>query len=148
MIIRSESEYREAKARLQDLRDQVKRIRKDLAGRKLGAKAIAVAVSPQEALADDIAWEISLYERLKAGDVDAIPSYPPQERGKALIALRICKGWTQRQLAAALGVSEALVSRDERNEYHGISLEKYGRVLDAMGFEEHAGFKAVSDTGV
>ena len=50
-----------------------------------------------------------------------------------LIALRIYKGLTQRQLAERLGVSEAAVSRDECNEYHGITLERAQRVLDALG---------------
>ena len=64
-------------------------------------------------MADDLAWEISLYERLRSADLSAVPEYPLQERGKALICLRILKGWTQRELAQTLGVSEAVVSRDE-----------------------------------
>jgi len=78
-----------------------------------------------------------LYEQFKGADVDAVPDFAPEERGKALICLRILKAWTQRQLAEALGISEGVVSRDERNEYHGISLEKYGKVLAALGFVDH-----------
>jgi transcriptional regulator with XRE-family HTH domain len=37
------------------------------------------------------------------------------------VALRIATGLTQRQLAETLGVHESQVSRDERNEYHGIA---------------------------
>jgi transcriptional regulator with XRE-family HTH domain len=40
---------------------------------------------------------------------------------------------TQKQLAHLLGVSEANVSRDERNEYHAVTVEKAQRVLDALG---------------
>ena len=32
-----------------------------------------------------------------------------------------------------MGVHESQVSRDERNEYHGITLERASRVLDALG---------------
>ena len=35
-------------------------------------------------------------------------------------------------MAEKLGVSEAQVSRDERNEYHGITVDRAQRVLDAM----------------
>lgn len=145
MMIRSDSDLRDAQTRLADFRDQAQRIRTELAQRGLDEDAIRIAVAPQVAMADDIAWEVDLYERLKTGDADAIPSFATGERGKALICLRITKGWTQRQLAEALGVSEAVVSRDERNEYHGISLEKYGKVLAALGFVDHPRFVAKSD---
>jgi transcriptional regulator with XRE-family HTH domain len=49
-----------------------------------------------------------------------------------LVALRIAKGLTQRELAERLGVHESQVSRDERNEYHGITLERARRILQAM----------------
>ena len=147
MMIRSESDLRDAGARLADFRDQVQRIRTELAQRGLGDDAIRIAIAPQEAMVDDIAWEVALYERLKTGDADAVPSFAPEERGKALICLRIIKGWTQRQLAEALGVSEAVVSRDERNEYHGISLEKYGKVLSALGYEDHPRFEVADEAG-
>ena len=39
---------------------------------------------------------------------------------------------SQRESAKKLGVSEAQVSRDERNEYHGITVDRAQRVLDAM----------------
>jgi transcriptional regulator with XRE-family HTH domain len=145
MMIRNDSELREAQARLADLRDQAQRVRKELAQRGLGEDAVSIAIAPQSAMADDIAWEVDLYEQLKAGDVDAVPGFAPEERGKALICLRILKGWTQRHLAEALGVSEAVVSRDERNEYHGISLDKYGKVLTALGFVDHPRFVVKND---
>ena len=43
------------------------------------------------------------------------------------------KGFTQRQLAERLGVSETMVSRDERKEYHGITVDRARRALDALG---------------
>ncbi len=50
-----------------------------------------------------------------------------------LIAARIANGLSQRELAERLGVSEAQVSRDERNEYHGITVERAQRILDTLG---------------
>jgi transcriptional regulator with XRE-family HTH domain len=52
--------------------------------------------------------------------------------GRLLIALRIAQGLTQRELAERLGISESLVTRDERNEYHGITVERAQRILDAL----------------
>ncbi|MFD0958084.1 helix-turn-helix domain-containing protein [Paenibacillus chungangensis] len=40
---------------------------------------------------------------------------------------------TQSELARKLEVSEAQVSRDERNEYYGATAEKIEAVMSAMG---------------
>ena len=55
--------------------------------------------------------------------------------GQLLIGLRIAQGLNQRQLAERLGVHESQVSRDERNEYFNITLERASRVLDALDAE-------------
>ena len=55
--------------------------------------------------------------------------------GRLLVSLRVFKGVGQRELAARLGVHESQVSRDERNEYRGVTLERAGRVLEALGAE-------------
>ena len=60
-------------------------------------------------------------------------SHDVRDMGRTLIALRVANGLSQRELAERLGVSEAQISRDERNEYHGITVERAQRVLDAMG---------------
>ena len=53
--------------------------------------------------------------------------------GRLLVALRIAVGMSQRDLAKLLKVHKSQVSRDERNEYHGITLERATRILDALG---------------
>ena len=45
-----------------------------------------------------------------------------EDSGHLLISLRIAKGISQRELAKRLNVHESQVSRDERNEYFGITL--------------------------
>jgi transcriptional regulator with XRE-family HTH domain len=53
--------------------------------------------------------------------------------GQTMIRLRIARGMTQRKLAQLLGVNETMVSRDERNEYHRITLDRAVRILDTLG---------------
>ena len=53
--------------------------------------------------------------------------------GRWLIGARIAKGWSLSQLADALDVSVQQVSRDETNEYRGITTERAQRILDALG---------------
>jgi len=50
-----------------------------------------------------------------------------------LISIRIAQSISQRELAKRLDVHESQISRDERNEYFGISLERAAKVLDALG---------------
>lgn len=123
-----------AQERLEALRAQAQKICVDLAQRNLDDQTVSLATAAQRVMADEIEWDIALYKRLKAGELEAVPDFEPEETGKALICLRLVKGWSQRQLADTLGVSEAVLSRDEHNEYRGISLEKYGKVLRALGF--------------
>jgi len=83
-------------------------------------------LSFRSGLEKEVAWYEGVKRRefpslLRLGDV-----------GRLLIALRIANKLSQRELAGRPGVSEAQVSRDEKNEYHGITLERARRVLDAL----------------
>ena len=71
------------------------------------------------------------YEKLKRMEFDEVRNF--DGLGRLLVALRISQGLTQRELADRLGVHESQVSRDERNEYHGITVERAGRILEAVG---------------
>ena len=68
---------------------------------------------------------------LKRGEVGELVNL--HELGRSLVALRIAAGTTQRELARRLGVDESQISRWERNEYHGITIERASAVLDALG---------------
>ena len=72
------------------------------------------------------------------------PTVEPREElenflgfGHLLIALRIAIGISQRELAKRLAVHESQVSRDERNEYFGITLERAVKILDALNVRLH-----------
>jgi len=60
--------------------------------------------------------------------------------GQTLVGLTIALGLTQRELATRLGVHEAQISRDERNEYHGITVERASRILDTLGVQLRSSF--------
>jgi ribosome-binding protein aMBF1 (putative translation factor) len=74
--------------------------------------------------------EVEWAERVRRREFPAITRLT--QIGRLLIALRIAQGLTQRELAQRLGVSVSLVSRDERNEYHGVTVERAQRILDAL----------------
>ena len=75
--------------------------------------------------------EVESYQRLKRGQFVEFDNL--QGLGQVLIGLRIARGMTQRELAQRLDIVESLISRDERNECHGITVERAKRLLDALG---------------
>jgi transcriptional regulator with XRE-family HTH domain len=52
--------------------------------------------------------------------------------GRSLIEAREAAGLTQADLADALGIPEAQVARDERNEYRGLSSRHARRILGVL----------------
>ena len=100
---------------------------------KLSKDAIKRVLDPVRSFHEQIKEEVASYERLKRGEFDELQNFAGI--GRLLIALRIAKGLTQRDLAGRLAVSETQVSRDERNEYHGVTIDRANRILEALGVE-------------
>ena len=132
-MIHSEREYKEAVERIRQEKERLARQRAELKGMGLGAAEIKRALDPMLSFHQQLAEEVQGYERLKRGEFDEIANL--HGLGRILVSLRIARGLTQRQLAEKLGVHETQVSRDERNEYHGITMERAARILDALGAE-------------
>lgn len=130
-MIRNEHEYREAVARLADERERLAAHRVRLKEAGLSKAEIKRVIDPMESFHLQLAEEVESYERLKRGEFDELVNI--RGLGHLLISLRIAKGLSQRELAKRLDVHESQVSRDERNEYFGITLERAARLLDALG---------------
>ncbi len=129
-MIRNEAEYQEALARLNDERQRLDTHRVRLVEMGLSDEELKRALDPLRSFHLQLEEEVQSYERLKRGDIGELLNL--HGLGHALVGLRIARGMTQRELAARLGVHESQVSRDERNEYHGVTVERASRILDAM----------------
>lgn len=137
-MIRTEREYRETVGRLDAERARLDEHRALLEAEGLEADAIARALDPIRSFQLQLEEEVEAYERLTRGEIDELINL--RGLGHTLVALRIAKGLTQAELARRLGVHESQVSRDERNEYHGASIERASRVLDALNVDLRSGF--------
>ena len=130
-MIRSESEYQEALRRVEHDREIARQQHEALGAAGLSPEEIDHALQPLRSFQAQLQEEVAWYESVRRGTL------PPIRRltdlGRLLTALRIAQGLTQRQLAEQLNVAESVVSRDERNEYHGITIERAQRILDALG---------------
>jgi len=132
-MIRNENEYQEAVIRLKEERGRLNAHRKQLETDGLTPEQVRRVCNPMESFHLQLAEEVDSYERLKRGEFDDFHNL--LSIGHLLIGLRIAQGDSRRALAERLGVNESQVSRDERNEYHGIALDRAERILNALHAE-------------
>lgn len=132
-MIRNEQECREAVTRLKEEKNRIAVQREEFEKLGLSPTETKRALDPFQSFHLQLEEEIESYEKLKRGEIDELTSL--RGLGPLLICLRIACGISQRDLAEKLGVHESQVSRDERNEYHGVTLDRTAKILDALGVQ-------------
>lgn len=134
-MIRNEAEYQHASARLLEERNRLSEHRARLKETGLDDDEVKRVIDPIESFHLQLQEEVESYERLRRGEFDELVNL--RGLGHLLISLRIAKGVSQRDLAKRLEVHESQISRDERNEYFGITLERAIKILDALNVRLH-----------
>jgi ribosome-binding protein aMBF1 (putative translation factor) len=134
-MIRSEAEYQEASKRLAEELKRLDEHRSRLKETGLKDPEIKRVIDPLESFHLQLREEVEAYERLKRGEFEDLENL--RGLGQVLITSRIAQGLTQRDLARRLEVHESQVSRDERNEYFGITLERAMKILEALNVRLH-----------
>lgn len=134
-MIRTETEYQEAQRRLKEGDRHMKAQQSELEKLDLTKAEIRRGMAPLLTFHEQLQEDVQRYERLRRGDKKELANL--QELGQILIGLRIVSGLTQRELAERLGVHESQVSRDERNDYHGVTIDRANRIIEALGFVLH-----------
>jgi HTH-type transcriptional regulator/antitoxin HigA len=72
------------------------------------------------------------YNEAKSGDFESLKTRAGSDLGDFLIAARIIKGWSQKDLAKNLGLREQAIQRYEAERYRGISLGSYLRFAKVL----------------
>lgn len=129
-MIRTEQEYQLTVQKLADQESRVSQQMDELKSLGIDKAGIKRVLDPIRTFSAQFREELEAYERLKRGEFPEVENFAGM--GQLLIALRISKGITQRELAQRMGVNESQVSRDERNEYHGITLDRAQRILEVL----------------
>src|SRR5450759_5149403 len=106
-MIRNETEYQEASARLAAERNRLADHRSRLKEAGLSEAEIKRVIDPMESFHLQFQEEVESYERLKRGEFEEIDNL--RGFGRLLISLRIAQGISQRELAKRLGVHESQV---------------------------------------
>lgn len=130
-MIKNETAYQKAQEKLRQDKDFILREKMRFTEMGLTDEQIDMAIEPLLSFHEQLKEEVEYYEKIKRGSFN--PIYKFTDIGKNLIAFRIYINMTQAELARRLEVSEAQVSRDERNEYYGATAEKIEAVMNAMG---------------
>lgn len=129
-MIRTKAEYKNVHDRLEQEAETLQRQKAQLEKMDLSEEEVKRALEPLISFRNQLQEEIEAYERMRRGDLSDL--HDLRNIGRWLIGARIAKGWSLSDLADALDVSVQQVSRDENNEYHGISTERAQRILDAL----------------
>ncbi|MED1601771.1 helix-turn-helix transcriptional regulator [Alkalihalophilus marmarensis] len=129
-MIKTEPAYRKALEKLKEDKVFIEKQKKTLQEMGLTGEQVEKALQPAISFHEQLKEEVAYYERIKRGEFDTMINL--HQLGKTLIAYRIYTGLSQQELAARLGVSPSQVSRDERNEYYGATLERLQQVMEAM----------------
>jgi plasmid maintenance system antidote protein VapI len=133
-MIRTKREYEAALKKVEQNNEALSKQKEELKKLGLTKEEINLAMSPLINFRNQLKEEIKVYEGIKNQDWNLIFSLAdPHKIGTFLIALRIAFDLTQRELASILGVTEAQISKDERNEYHGISFERAIKIMEVFG---------------
>jgi DNA-binding Xre family transcriptional regulator len=130
-MIRNDHEYEEAVNRIKEEKKRMTAEKARLTKEGLTSAEVKRALDPMRSFHMQLEEEVEGYEKLKRGEFEELLNF--QGMGRMLIALRIHRGMSQRELAQKLGVHESQISRDERNEYNGMTLERLTKILDAFG---------------
>lgn len=129
-MIKNERQYRITKARIGDPAAAIERALQafpDMSARRRRAMVEALH-SNIESMAD----EVREYESIRDHGLP-MEAHSLEELPLLLIKARIARGWTQRDLAQALGVAEQQVQRDEAMDYQGTSLTRIANIAKALG---------------
>ena len=130
-MIRNETESRELRNKIDQGRDRLAAFENELRAEGWGPREVARAAAPSLALLSQQEAQLKKYQRVSAGNLSDFAEL--RDLGALLTAARIARGFTQRDLGKTLDVHESQISRDERRDYQGVTLERACDIFEALG---------------
>jgi ribosome-binding protein aMBF1 (putative translation factor) len=134
-MINNKKEYQKAVQNLKDEYARINETKTRLKEQGLTDEQIKRVIDPLESFHLQFKEEVESYEKLKQGIFEELQNL--KGLGHMLVSLRIAQGLSQKELAKRLGIKESQISRDEKNEYHGITLDRANKILEALNVTLH-----------
>src|SRR5918995_5175893 len=129
-MLSNELEYRNAKKKLEGLRSEVEK--RSLPNERGTSQTTHAVVEALKMKIGDIEGEIADYEDLKHGRLSEFEADSLDEFGEVVTKARIAKGWSQADLAEAVGVHSQQIQRYERNDWQKINLWRLQEVVEVL----------------
>lgn len=82
----------------------------------------------------ELAQELTEFEAIQNGQINEFEIDGFDDLGDALIKARLARGWSHRQLAEVLGVSEQMIQKDESRSYERAGLARMAEIADGLGY--------------
>lgn len=144
-MITNERQYRITKAQVEKFKTAIGSFDIKTATKQMKSKILAKA--ELEALRseyENLSSQLHEYETLKSGTVEVLKASTLEDLPSILIRARIAKGFSQRQLAEAIGLKEQQIQRYEAEEYASANLQRLAEVANALSLNisEIAEFRA------
>jgi len=134
LMIRTDAEYEQARAKLLEEKKRLSAHEAAMKDAGLDPAQLKRTMDPLRSFAMQLEEQVEAYDRMRRGRFEPIRNLAGL--GQLLIAARIFARMSQRELAQRLGVHESQVSRDERNEYRTVTVDRANRILEAIGAVE------------
>lgn len=130
-MIKSKKEYDAVVGFIKRYDDVIKNEKDRLKNLNIPDNQIDVVMQPYFCKHESMKESVREYEQFRDGKFPDITNL--SSIGRLLVAIRIYKNISQRELAEKLGISPTTVSRNEFNEYHEITVIRIQEVMEALG---------------
>jgi HTH-type transcriptional regulator/antitoxin HigA len=132
-MITNERQYRITSAQRENLKKAIDTFDIKLATERTKSKILAKAeFDALRSEYENLSIQIHDYETLKSGAVEILKASNLEELPDILIRARIAKGFSQRQLADAVGLKEQQIQRYEAEEYASANLRRLADIANAL----------------
>lgn len=133
-MITNEFQYRNTKSILGEFQDSLDEL-EGTANLALKPKLRAIEIAAVRSQMESLSEELVAYETLRTGNVKTLFSDSVLGFADLLVQARVARGWTQAQLAEALGIAVQQVQRYESTGYVSASLSRINDVAQALDIE-------------
>lgn len=123
-MIKNEREYRITKASLRKLEEALEHIETLRKQGKHDAAKLKLQTAATKSMLTDLQDQVAEYEQLKTGRFKAAALEIVEAVPSNLIRARIALGWTQKDLAEKLGITEQQIQKYEATDYESASFKK------------------------
>lgn len=131
-MISNERQYRITRARLQDFESALAEVSEPGSSAAVSHELLALQREALSSQREELAADIAEYERLRSGEQFVIEANSLADFPRALIAGRVARGMTQKDLAEKIGVKEQQIQRWESSYYANTSFSRIREIVEAL----------------